>query len=218
MRDTVRLLVEAFSTLTRTIAADEVMFGSPSLQTSGICDGTQGVQWSAWIEWDGARQMACAGVNLEGLMYKGWPVARLIERELARPTLPDMKHAVNDPHHVDVIWYRDAWQVAARPPIREKLIANSPLPLHALTNDDWAEMLGEAYDCLDASRGHRGRAQQKLTTTSGRKRVYSVSPHFQLRQAFWPREAMRLAGWRASLDETMKNLRPLHRAVTELAR
>lgn len=218
MRDPALLLVEAFSALTRTIAADEVMFGSPSLQASGICDGTQGVQWNAWIEWDGARQIAYAGVNLEGMTYDGWPVARLIERELARPTLPDATSDVADPRRVEVIWYRDAWQVASRPPIKEKLIANSPLPLHALTNEEWAGMLTEAYDCLDASRGHRGRAQQKLTTTSGKKRVYSVSPHFQLRQAFWPREGSRLAGWRASLDETMSNLRPLHRLVTELAR
>ena len=218
MRDPAQLLVEAFSTLTRTIPADENMFGSHSLQTSGICDGTQGVQWNAWIEWDGARQMAYAGVNLEGLIYKGWPVARLIERELASPMLPDARREVGDPRRVEVIWYRDAWQVAARPPIREKLIGNSPLPLHALTSLEWAEMLGEAYDCLDPARGHRGRAQQKLTTTAGRKRIYNVSPHLQLRQAFWPREAARLAGWRASLDETMSNLRPLHRLVTQLAR
>jgi hypothetical protein len=217
MRDPAQLLIEAFSALTRTISADENMFGSQSLQTSGICDGTRGVQWNAWIEWDAARQMAYAGVNLEGLIYKGWPIARLIERELARPTLPAVTRDVDDPRRVEVIWYRDAWQVAARPPIREKLIGNSPLPLHALTNLEWAEMLGEAYNCLDPSRGHRGRAQQKLTTTSGKKRVYAVSPHLQLRQAFWPREASRLAGWRASLDDTMSNLRPLHRLVTQLA-
>lgn len=218
MKPHVPHLVDAFSTLTRTIPADENRFGSPSLQASGICDGTRGVQWNAWIEWDGARQIAYAGVNLEGMTYNGWPVARLIERELARPTLPDARSGVADPRRVEVIWYRDAWQVAARPPIREKLIGNSPTLLHALTNEDWAAMLTEAYDCLDAARGHRGRAEQKLTTTSGKKRVYSVSPHFQLRQAFWPREASRLAGWRASLDETMSNLRPLHRAITELAR
>jgi hypothetical protein len=141
-------------------------------------------------------------------------VARLIERELATPMLPDARREVGDPRRVEVIWYRDAWQVAARPPIREKLIGNTPLPLHALTSLEWAEMLGEAYDCLDPARGHRGRAEQKLTTRAGRKRVYNVSPHLQLRQAFWPREAARLAGWRASLDETMSNLRPLHRLVT----
>ena len=109
-------------------------------------------------------------------------------------------------------------EIDLRPPIREKLIGNSPLPLHALTSLEWAEMLGEAYDCLDPARGHRGRAQQKLTTTAGRRRIYNVSPHLLLRQAFWPREAARLAGWRASLDETMSNLRPLHRLVTQLAR
>jgi hypothetical protein len=218
MRNAAQLLVDAFSTLTRTIPADEIMFGSHSLQTSGICDGTQGVQWNAWIEWSDNRQMAYAGVNLEGLAYKGWPIARLIERELARPRVPDAKHNVDEPRGVDVIWYRDAWQLSARPPIREKLIANSPLPLHALSHEEWATMLAEAWDCLDPTRGHRGRAQQKLTTTSGKKRVYSVSPHLQLRQAFWPREAARLAGWKASLDETMSNLRPLHKLVTELAR
>jgi hypothetical protein len=218
MRDPAVLLVEAFSTLTRTIPADEIMFGSPSLQASGICDGTQGVQWNAWIEWDGARQLAYAGVNLEGLVYKRWPIARLIERELERPTLPDAASAVDDPRSVQVIWYRDAWQLSARPPIREKLIGASPMPLHALSKEEWTRMLTEAYDCLDPARGHRGRAQQRLTTTSGKRRVYSVSPHLQLRQAFWPREASRLAGWRASLDETMSNLRPLHRLVNELAR
>ena len=82
MKPHVQHLVDAFSTLTRTIPADENMFGSPSLQASGICDGTRGVQWNAWIEWDGARQIAYAGVNLEGMTYNGWPVARLIEREL----------------------------------------------------------------------------------------------------------------------------------------
>ena len=218
MRDPVVLLVEAFATLTHTIPADEIMFGSPSLQAAGLCDGTHGVQWNAWIEWDGSRQLAYAGVNLEGLIYKRWPVARLIEREMQDPTLPDAKSAVADPRRVEVIWYRDAWQVAARPPIVEKLIGASPLALHALTHEEWARMLAEAYECLDASRGHRGRAQQRLTTTSGQKRVYGVSPHLQLRQAFWPREPSKLAGWRASLDETMSNLRPLHRLVTELAR
>lgn len=30
---------------------------------------------------------AWLGVNLEGMKYDGWPVARLIERELSRPLL-----------------------------------------------------------------------------------------------------------------------------------
>ncbi len=218
MRHPALLLAEAFSALTRTIPADENMFGSPSLQVSGICDGMQGVQWSAWIEWDGARQAAYAAVNLEGMVYRDWPVARLIEHEMVRPTLLDARSEVDDPRRVEVIWYRDAWQVAARPPIREKLIGKSPVPLHVLEPADWEAMLKEAYDCLDASRAHRGRAEQRLTTTSGKKRVYQVSPHLQLRQAFWPKESSKLGGWRSSLDETMSNLRPLHRLLTEQAR
>ena len=218
MRDPAQLLVDAFSSLTRIIPADEIMFGSPSLQVSGICDGSQGVQWNAWIEWQGARQMAYAGVNLEGMVYDGWPVARVIERELAGATLPAAAAEVTAAHHVEVIWYRDAWQVSARPPIKEKLIGKSPVLLHALDDEEWGRMLRDAYECLDPSRGHRGRAEQRLTTSSGRKRSYRVSPHLQLRQAFWPKEPSRLAGWRASLDETMSNLRPLHRLVADLAK
>lgn len=218
MRDPAALLIEAFSTLTRTISADELQFGSASLQTAGICDGTHGVQWNAWIEWKGARQMAYAGVNLEGLVYRDWPIARVIERELAAPRLPSAKHDVADAASVQVLWLRDAWQVAARPPVREKLIPPSPVPLHALSDDTWIAMLREAYDCLDPARRHRARAQQRLTLSNGRRKVFSVSPHLLLRQPFWPKDPQRPQGWRASLDEAMSNLRPLHDLLTALAR
>ena len=194
------------------------MFGSASQQVAGICDGTRGVQWNTWIEWDDDKQMAYAGVNLEGIAYDGWPVARFIERELESPGLFDVRTQVPDARVVEVLWYRDAWQVQAHPPIREKLIGGSPRLLHALLPAEWTAMLLEAYECLDATRAHRGRAQQLLTTPSGEQRTYSVSPHFQLRQAFWPRNPQSVAGWRASLDETMGNLRPLHRIVSERAR
>src|SRR5687767_6404401 len=132
-----QLLVEAFVALTRTIPAEEVMFGSASLRVAGICDGTRGVQWNTWIEWDDDKQMAYAGVNLEGIAYDGWPVARFIERELEAPRLLDVRAEVRDAHVVEVLWYRDAWQVQAHPPIREKLIGRSPRLLHALTPSDW---------------------------------------------------------------------------------
>ena len=218
MRAPVPLLVEAFSELTRTIPADEIMFGSPSLQLAGMCDGTRGVQWNAWVEWEADTQMAYAGVNLEGMLYDGWPVARFIERELERPWLLDVRDEVADPQRVEVLWYRDAWQVQARPPIRERLIGSSPRLLHALTPEIWDAMLREAYDCLDASRGHRGRARQVITTTAGQRRTFSVSPHVQVRQAFWPRNPATRAGWRASLDRTMANLRPLHDLIARQSR
>ena len=218
MPQDIQLLVEAFSSLTRTIPADEVMFGSASLQTAGICDGTRGVQWNTWIEWDGDKQMAYAGVNLEGIAYDGWPVARFIERELAGPRLLSVRDEVSDARAVEVLWYRDAWQVQARPPIREKFIGGSPQLLHGLTADEWERMLREAYACLDPARGHRGRARQDVTMATGERRAFNVSPHFQLRQAFWPRHPDDAAGWRASLDETMANLRPLHQVVSEQSR
>lgn len=218
MSDSVRLLVEAFAELTHTLPADELIFGSPSLQLAGMCDGTRGVQWTAWIEWDGGKQMAYAGVNLEGLVYDGWPIARLIERELERSWLLAARDGVMDATRVEVLWYRDAWQVQARPPIKEKLIGGSPRLLHGLTDDAWRGMLLEAYDCLDSSRDHRGRAQQIVTTASGEQRAFAVSPHLQIRQAFWPRLPASVAGWRTSLDEAMTNLRPLHEVVGRQSR
>ena len=218
MTDEARLLIEAFSTLTRTIPADPNTFGSPSLRTAGVCDGTDGVQWNAWVEWDGDKQMAYAGVNLEGKVYGGWPVARFIERELAASGLRDAVAGVHDPTRVEIIWYRDAWQSGSRLPILERLIGGSPRLLHTLTPEAWIAMLEEAHACLDASREHRGRGRQAVTTTAGNQKTLEVSPHFQARQAFWPRDPDSADGWRASLDETMANLRPLHRWVAEQAR
>ena len=218
MTDPARLLIAAFSELTRTIPADALTFGSPSLQVSGMCDGTRGVQWNAWIEWTGAEQMAYAGVNLEGMVYDGWPVARFIERELAQPWLLSARRDVAHASRIEVLWYRDAWQVQARPPIKEKLIGGSPRPLHLLTTEAWTAMLREAYDCLDADRGRRGRAAQVVTTSTGAQRTYEVSPHLQIRQAFWPRLPGSRAGWREALDAAMTNLRPLHDVVARQSR
>jgi hypothetical protein len=213
-----RWLIDAFSSLTRTIPADENTFGSPSLQVDGICDGSAGVQWSAWVEWHGHQQLAYASVNLEGLAYDGWPVARFIERELEQQKLLGVRSEVRDPTRIEVIWYRDAWQVSARPPVREKRIGPSPCLLHSLTGAAWTAMLQEAYECLDASHEHRGRARQTLTTSAGSRRTFSVSPHLQLRQAFWPRDPSTRTGWRAALDQAMGNLRPLHRMAREQSR
>lgn len=218
MTDDAALLIDAFATLTRTVPVESNRFGSASLKLEGICDGTDGVQWNAWIEWQGGKQMAYAGINLEGKVYDGWPVARFIERELAAPRLLAAREGVADPTRIEVFWFRDAWQVVARLPIVERLIGGSPRLLHTLTVADWEAMLTEAYDCLDPGRGRRGRAEQLVTTTAGNTLRLSVSPHLQLRQAFWPRHPGSAEGWRASLDETMANLRPLHEFVGGQAR
>lgn len=214
----IRRLLEAFATLTRTIAAPENMFGSASLELAGVCDGLEGVQWNCWIQWHGAHQLAYAGVNLEGKVYDGWPVARLIERELDAPRILAAAATVQQPEVIEAIWYRDAWQVVARPPILEKLIGGSPRLLHTLDDATWRAMLIEAYACLDEARGHRARARQTVTMTTGANRTLEVSPHLQFRQAFWPRNPGAVDGWRAALDEAMSNLRPLHTAARRQAR
>src|SRR5262245_7184833 len=80
-------LVQAFAKKTSTVPQKGTLFGSRSLRVEGICDGDDGVQWNARVEWQGDRQMAYAGVNLEGKAYDGWPVGRLIERELREQRL-----------------------------------------------------------------------------------------------------------------------------------
>ena len=60
-------------------------FGHPSRSVLGISDGNEGVQWKAGHRpGDG---FVWLGVNLEGMQYDDWPVARLIEREFSRPLL-----------------------------------------------------------------------------------------------------------------------------------
>ena len=57
-------------------------FGSPSRGVLGISDGNEGVQWNAgYRPGDGFVRL---GVNLEGMRYDDWPVARLIEQESSR--------------------------------------------------------------------------------------------------------------------------------------
>ena len=78
----------------------------------------EGVQWNAgYYPRDGAVWL---GVNLEGMKYDDWPVARLIEREISRPLiLTCYRRKVARPDRVTVIWARDAWQCAARRRIKE---------------------------------------------------------------------------------------------------
>ena len=91
-------------------------FGSLPRGVLGVSDGIEGVQWNAGYRTrDGT---AWLGVNLEGMRYNDWPVARFIERELSRPLLLTRYRGwVARPGRVIVRWTRDAWQVRARPPI-----------------------------------------------------------------------------------------------------
>ncbi len=106
-------------------------FGSLSLGLLGISDGRDGVQWNAW--YSRSEQTAWLGVNLEGKKYDDWPVARLIERELSHPLLlTEYRARVAKPERATVNWWRDAWQVSSRVPIKESRLSPTPIGLGRL--------------------------------------------------------------------------------------
>ena len=92
-------------------------FGSLPRGVLGISDDNKGVQWNTgYRPGDG---FAWLGVNLEGMKYDDWPVARLIEREISRPLLlTRYRRQVARPDRVTVLGARDAWQYRARPRIK----------------------------------------------------------------------------------------------------
>ena len=104
------------------------------------------------------RHPAPTGVNLEGMKYDDWPVARLIEREISRPLLlTRYRRKVARPDKVTVLWARDAWQYSARPRIKEADLAPTPIPLDRLDGQGWEDALRGARECLNPRKQHRGR-------------------------------------------------------------
>jgi hypothetical protein len=67
---------------------------------------------------------AFLGVNLEGIVSDGWPVARFLERELNRPRLFDLRDRIHARALVQAVWHR-TWQISLRRVIREKHIGVS---------------------------------------------------------------------------------------------
>lgn len=151
-------------------------FGKRSTWIGGLSDGQAGVQWNAGFDPRSRRQWI--GVNLEGMKYDDWPVARLITRELKQPTLPDLIRRVGDTGHAELLWSRDYWQATSRPPIVEANIVPTPILLRRLSDSAWREALTGALACLDQDRGYHGRAVQSVTlVASGRRMEGAVSPH-----------------------------------------
>ena len=139
-------------------------FGSLSLGLIGISDGLDGVQWNA--AFFRSEQTATLGVNLEGMKYDEWPVARLIEREMSLPALLTKYRAkVARPEMVTVCWHRDAWQASSRVRIKESPLPPTPITLDRLDGDGWARALRSARECLDPKRGYRGRRWLDLVRT-----------------------------------------------------
>lgn len=179
-------------------------FGKRSTSIGGLSDGHEGVQWNAGFDpRDGRRWI---GVNLEGKEYEGWPIARLIERELRNPTLPALVRQVGDTDPADILWARDYWQVASRPAILEGDIAPTPILLSRLTEERWREALTGALACLDAKGGRYSRARQTVTLVgAGRQVEGTVSPHMTFRLP-----ATDNASWQTFLGEAKARMQPFY--------
>ena len=186
-------------------------FGSRSHGVLGISDGLEGVQWNAG--YSQRDETAWLGVNLEGLKYDDWPVARLIERELSQPLLlAEYRVRVAKPEIVSVGWTRDAWQASYRVRIKESGLSPTPIALDQLDIDGWTRALRCAGECLDPQRDHRGRRRTKVTLLrSGQVVEREVTPHLHYRARFdW------FSG--SGMAQAKDNLAALHEWATRQAR
>ena len=132
-------------------------FGRPHC---GVSDGAEGVQWNAGYSQE--DETAWLGVNLEGMKYDGWPIARLIEREMSRPLLlTKYRPLVARPEVIEVSWRQDVWQAGYRVDIEDARIRPTPITLDRLNDDGWALALARARECLN--REYPGRPRTRVT-------------------------------------------------------
>jgi hypothetical protein len=189
-------------------------FTSNPLRVSGLSDGAEGVQWNAWIEHE--TLAAFVGVNLEGKEYDGWPIARVITRELAKPQLLHVRDAMASVEGIHVYVGREVWQAGNRIKVPENVIDDMPVLLASLRSGTWRSALREADECLDDVSGTRKKAKQLVTLQDGRRLEREVSPQMQF--------YVKLTEWSAyppRLREAMKSerarLEPLHQFLKKQA-
>lgn len=183
-------------------------FGQLNKPTFGVSDGRDGVQWNLKIHRH--DQTARVGVNLEGLAYGGWPIAALIKSELDAPALPNLVRQLGNPQRMTLRFARDAWQLAARPPILEEHLGGREFCLSELTGDVWHTILTEALGCLDKERKYLGRARQTVTQVrkaglEPESRIMEVSPHLTI---WTPVDPSRDSD--DELSSAIERLRPVH--------
>jgi hypothetical protein len=185
------------------------MFGSARRRHQGFSDDHDGVQWNAGV--DRERGVVTVGVNLEGMEYQGWPIARFVEAERAAPRLPAFARGYVHAADAELWFSRDAWQFASRFDILEQHFGpEPPLRLADLSDDVWSTMLAAAYACLDPANGHRSRARQTVTLSSGRREM-TVSPHLQVKMLV--RGSVDLDGLDAAFRAAKQKLEPVRELV-----
>jgi hypothetical protein len=230
--------VEAFSATFGVPLSDIKIANDDALDHTTIHDDHGGVQWMYLQDWQAGRGSVV--LNLEGLEYDGWPIARLLERELASARLLTAARAVPD---VELVLVRDAWTTAgARVAIHDRLIGGRVLLASEAGDAEWHHAVAAAYDCLSIARGRRGHAVQDIETDHGTLRRL-VSPHLQIRMSIRKDIAVSFSGgavndfinsrpasksiglatqwladWRSVLGPARDALQGLHAVMDEQAR
>jgi hypothetical protein len=183
--------------------AAPVYFSGIGHRYVGLSDRPDGVQWSGWH--NHVDDVAELAVNLEGMKHDGWPVGRLVNRELHDPTLPAIALTVSLQEDLRIAWWRDAW-ATYKQPIAEDTILD--IPAQSLTAVVWKRSLAEARACLAPNL--KDRAMQWVTLPQKGKTELEVSPHFQVVTPLWQNMPNSHADRVARMDEARDRLQRFH--------
>lgn len=200
-------MLHAFTTVLRIQGRP---FGQLNKPSFGVSDGRDGVQWNLAIHTDPVQ--ARVGVNLEGMRYDGWPIARLLLAERDQPQLPSIAAELGDAGRIHLSLRRDAWQVQSRPLIAEGHIGGGEFALSELDASKWSSLVREALGCLNETKGYQGRAKQRVTligSDPNRVRELPVTPHLTV----WTDVPIG-ADCEADLRDALSLLQPIHEWVS----
>jgi hypothetical protein len=191
-------------------------FGTNSVGYLGCSDGVEGVQWNAWVDLRSGE--AVLGVNLEGITYDNWPVARFIQRELDHSELPALAASLADADRIRVRWLRHVWQGHSTVATKEAVILE-PSPLSGITPVLWRQTLVEALQSLDESRSYRGRKKMMVTLARSGERVERwVSPHLTVTAPLDMGRGLEEESFVEPLRAARKMLAPVYNLVRQRSR
>jgi len=205
-------LLQSFTTI---IGIKGRPFGQLNKPVFGMSDGNEGVQWNIAVSTD--TQEVRVGVNLEGLVYSGWPIATFILSELASPSINELKISLERPELIVVRFTRDAWQFHSRPKIVEQYLGGREIPMSEMDSEIWDLTLKEAICCLNEKKRYRGRNQQTVTLANQpkkgeRRRTMWVCPHLNI----WTPIDMNI-DLTGSLETGIARLKPVHEWLSRVS-
>lgn len=189
-------------------------FGQLNQPYFGISDGNQGVQWNLSVST--ATDVIKLGVNLEGMKYNNWPIAKALLAEQETPSIEQLKKHLRSPETVFLSLTRDAWQAASRPSIQEQFIAGPALSIAQCNNQQWLNFVTEALTCLNKNANYCGRAQQIVTLvkppkSGNQSRLMDVSPHLSI----WTQVNLN-NDMQPNIEHALEQLRPAYQWLNNL--